>query len=69
MLVNKVMATVFGNARSVTHIDYLQQGKNLQQIRYLFEAETNPFGRDTSAIPSGQCAGAHGGHYWSKRLF
>ncbi|GBP83022.1 Histone-lysine N-methyltransferase SETMAR [Eumeta japonica] len=65
---NKVMATVFWDARGVIHIDYLEKGKTITGEYYSklldrfdvdLKQKTAAFGEEESAVPSRQCTCAH----------
>lgn len=65
---NKVMATVFWDARGIIHIDYLQKGTTINGEYYTnllgrfneeLKKKTTSFGQEKSSFPPGQCKGAH----------
>ena len=63
----KVMATVFWDARSIIHIDYMSLKQTINGDYYalldrsnnILKKKTSPFGEEESALPSRQCTDSH----------
>ena len=60
------MATIFGDARGIIHIDSVEANDQWRLLRSLigpfqqyFKGKTSPFGEEESALPSRHCTDSH----------